>query len=122
MSDQGLTLIENRVFTLLKDRYVDDGWAFSGCAPAEDPALARCAKDGADVRAAIEHLITLGLVQKRDCMTLAFELSPAQRLELIEGYDLSDYWQLAGRSPGGDEYAEILHVRAEVAKQGGTDV
>lgn len=113
---EGLTPIENRVLSLLKERYVDDGWAFSGCAPAEDPALARCAKDGADVRAAIDHLIQLGLVQKRDCQALAFELSPAQRLELIEGYDLSDYWQLSGRPSVGDEYGEILHVRSVIAR------
>lgn len=116
MSDQGLTPIESRVLSLLKHRYIEEGWAFSGCAPAEDPDLARCAKDGGDLRAAVDHLIQLGLVQKRDCMTLAFELSPAQRLELIDGYDLSDYWQLAGHQPGGDEYGEILHVRSVIEK------
>ena len=116
MSDQGFTLIESRILSLLKSRYIDDGWAFSGCAPAVDPDLARCARDGADVTAAIDHLIELGLVQKRDCMTLAFELSPAQRLELIEDYDLSDYWQLSGRPSVGDEYGEILHVRSVIAR------
>ena len=116
MSDQVFTPIENRVMTLLKDRYIEEGWTFSGCVPAEDPALARCARDGDDALRAILHLIELGYIQKRDCMTLAFELSPAQRWELINSHDLADYWQFAGRGPGGDEYGEIVHVRDEVEK------
>ena len=121
MSDQVFTPIDCRVMTLLKERYIEKGWALSGCVPAEDPALARCARDGKDVLAAINHLIELGYIQKRDCQALAYELTPAQRLETIEGYDLADYWQLVGQGPGGDEYSEILHVRNEVEK-GQSDV
>lgn len=101
----------------MKNRYIEEGWTFSGCVPSNDEALARCARHGDDVLAALDHLAQLGYIQQRNCQAFAFELSPAQRLELIEGNDLSDYWQIAGRGPGGDEYGEILHVRAEVANQ-----
>lgn len=122
MSDQKLTKRESGLLTVFRERYVERGWAYSGCVPANDTVLHPYAGDGDELWAAIDHLIQLGFLQRRNCQALAFELSPAQRLELIEDGDLSDYWRLAGQGPGADEYAEILHVRAEVAKQGGTDV
>lgn len=122
MSDQELTKIEQDVLTVFKEKYIEHGWAFSGCLPANSPKLMSLSGDGDELWSAIYHLIEMGLVQRRNCQARAFELTTAQRLELIEANDLTDYWQLTSHGPGGDEYAEIVHVRAEVAKQGGSNV
>ena len=115
--EQELTKIETDVLGMLRESYKEHGSAYSGCIPANATAFRNYASEGDELWAAIDHMIHLGLVQRRNCQGLAYELTVAQRLELIDGYDLSDYWQLVGQGPGGDEYSEILHVRAEVAKQ-----
>lgn len=118
MSDQEqeLTQIEQDALAVFKEKYIEHGYAFSGCVAANSDVLARLSGVGDELWAAIDHLIQLGLVQRRNCQALAFELTATQRLELIESHDLSDYWQLAGSGPGGDEYAEILHVRSVIEK------
>ena len=116
MSDQELTKIETDILAVFREKYIEDGWFYSGCLPANSPKL-QDLSDGSDqVWAAIDHLIQIGYVQRRNCQKLAYELTPSQRWELIESNDLSDYWQLVGQGPGGDEYAEIVHVRNEVEK------
>ena len=118
MSDQEqeLTKIEQDVLELMKTEYVEHGWAHSGCVRPDWSALLNCNTEGDAVWRAVDHLIQLGYVQRRNCQALAYELTPAQRWQLIEGYDLNDYWQMAGQGPGGDEYYEITHVRSVVEK------
>lgn len=116
MSDQGFTPIETNVLAVFQEKYIEHGWAFSGCLPANSPKLEDLSDGSEQVWAAIDHLIQMGYVQRRNCQKLAYELTAAQRRELINSHDLADYWHLVGQGPGGDEYHEITDVRQEVEK------
>ena len=116
MSDQELTTIEISVLAVFREKYIEHGWFYSGCLPANSPKLKDLSDDSDQVWAAIDHLIQIGYLQQRNCQKLSYELTPAQRWELIESNDLSDYWQLVGEGPGDVEYSEIVHVRNKVEK------
>jgi hypothetical protein len=82
----------DRVLGLLRDNYISQGYVYSG---SMSPGLV-ARRLGVEAGKALEALVSLverGIVKRRGCEALSFELPAVERLRLIIDHGLARRWE-----------------------------
>ncbi len=75
-----------KLFSYFIDEYIEKGYLYSGSVPY-DALIA----NGVSI-SAIDKLLKNGVIQKRNCDGLAYELTPSKRKPLVAKHDLCSIW------------------------------
>ena len=78
-----------RLIRVFHRNYIRRGYLYSGCVPYEHLRT----RFGTGVQLLIDDLIRDGILQRRNCGALAYELVPAARQSLREKHGLGGYWE-----------------------------
>jgi hypothetical protein len=78
-----------RLIRAFQRNYIRQGYLYSGCIRYERLRD----RFGSAVQSLIDDLIQDGILQRRSCGALAYELVPSERSSLRERYALSDEWE-----------------------------
>jgi hypothetical protein len=116
MDPAGENTDTSRVRGLYEDRYLSSGYMHSG----SDGPQRVSHKTGLGLDrtlAAIESLITGGVLRRRDCPAWSYELTPAERARLIDAHGLRGRWEAEAPYfyPNHPQYGEIPRVFRQAA-------
>ena len=95
-----------RLYQEFKEVYIESGHRYSG-------AISETSSN----RKEIHELLECGLIQRRDCQAVSFELNVLERFSLIDEYDLPKKWKETGGSVfelNNGYFGELQRVLREV--------
>lgn len=84
--------VERKVLEFMEQEYVRVGYMYSGGITINDQRLAKIIGDNHPVDVMFS-MAKKGLIEKRKCEALAFQLTAQKRLQLIQKHNLAVEWE-----------------------------
>jgi len=111
---QLVRLNANTIFDFMRTEYIHVGFLYSGSV-SNQFLSARLGLSWEVVNTALDLLLARRLIRIRKCLSRSLELSPLERLRIIEKHNLATLWQNTGACfyPLDEKFGEIPRVRRE---------
>lgn len=110
--------IDRKILRFMQEEYIRCGYMYSGaCQPCF--LERRLGLTNADMGPAMERLIATGHVRVRKCQAFNYELTPRERLRLIDKHDLRNGFEDRGHAfyPNDQAHGEIPCVEREASRK-----
>ena len=87
-----LSDVERKILELMEQEYIRKGYMYSGSISINNHRLLKIIGDDNPVDVMF-RMVKKGLIEKRKCEALAFQLPAQKRLQLIKKYNLAVEWE-----------------------------
>lgn len=103
-----------KVLDFMRTEYIRVGYMYSGSVSVQF-LCARLGLSWDAVKAAVDLLLARRVIRIRKCLSRSLELSPAERVTIIEKHNLATDWQnrAACFYPLDEQFGEIPRVKTE---------
>ncbi len=113
-ADERRRLARAVVLAYCEQRYIDCGYMYSGSVDEHHAKL--CALEPGIFRDALESLAAPGIMLRRACRAVSYELAASRRVALIDAHDLVARWRERDRGAGYDcegPWGQVTNARRE---------